>query len=127
AVLAAAGHPPMDDEPLATLDLKDAQTQSAIKSVYGQRIGRLKLLGHTLKPGGPSGEALAKLLRDEMLAAEKVGSADLVKLAKLRGDNARKVMLRHQPELADRIALDEPKKTSANRDGVELAVKISAK
>ncbi|VEB41590.1 Uncharacterized protein involved in outer membrane biogenesis [Chromobacterium violaceum] len=127
AVLAAAGHPPMDDEPLPSLDLKDAQTQSAIKSVYGQRIGRLKLLGHTLKPGGPSGEALAKLLRDEMLAAEKVGDADLVKLAKLRGDNARKVMLRHQPELADRIALDQPKQTSANRDGVELAVKISAK
>ncbi|OHX14319.1 hypothetical protein BI347_13000 [Chromobacterium sphagni] len=127
AVLAAAGHAPMDDEPLPSLDLKDAQTQSAIKTVYGQRIGRLKLLGHTLKPGGPSGEALVKLLRDEMLAAEKVSQADLVKLAELRGANARKVMLRHAPDLAERVTLDAPQKTSANRDGVELAVKITAK
>ncbi|WP_047250119.1 DUF748 domain-containing protein [Chromobacterium subtsugae] len=127
AVLAAAGHAPMDDEPLASLDLKDAQIQSAIKTVYGQRIGRLKLLGHTLKPGGPSGAELAKLLRDEMLAAEKVSQADLVKLAELRGANARKVMLRHAPDLAERVTLDAPQKTSANRDGVELAVKITAK
>lgn len=127
AVLAAAGHPPQDDEPLPALDLKDGQTQSAIKSVYGQRIGRLKLMGHVLKPGGPSGEALAKLLRDEMLAAEKVSQADLVKLAQLRAGNARKTMLKHEPQLADRIALDAPKKTSANRDGVALAVKITAK
>ncbi|WP_434629181.1 DUF748 domain-containing protein [Chromobacterium sp. CV08] len=127
AVLAAAGHPPMDDEPLATLDLKDAQTQSAIKTVYGQRIGRLKLLSHTLKIGGPSGADLAKQLRDEMLAAEKVGEADLLKLAKQRGENARKVMLRRQPDLAERVTLEAPQKTSANRDGVELAVKITAK
>ncbi|POZ59994.1 DUF748 domain-containing protein, partial [Chromobacterium alticapitis] len=127
AVLAAAGHPPLDDEPLPTLDLKDKQTQAAIKTVYGRKIGRIKLLGHMLKPGGPSGEAQAKLLRDELLAEEKVGQADLVKLAELRGDNARKVMLKHRPELADRLALAAPQKTSANRDGVELAVKITAK
>lgn len=127
AVLAAAGHPPLDDEPLPVLDLKDAPTQAAIKTVYGRLIGRMKLLGHVLKPGGPSGEALAKQLRDEMLAAQQVSQADLVKLAGLRAENARKAMLRHQPTLADRITLDAPQKTSANRDGVELAVKITAK
>lgn len=127
AVLAAAGHAPQDDEPLPALDLKDQQTQSAIKTVYARKIGRLKLIGHLLKPGGPSGEALAKLLRDEMLADEKISQADLVKLAQLRGDNAIKVMLKHRPELADRLTLAAPQKTSANRDGVELAVKITAK
>lgn len=127
AVLAAAGHPPLDDEPLPVLDLKDKQTQSAIKSVYAGKIGRLKLMGYLLKPGGPSGEALAKQLRDEMLAAQQVSQADLLKLAEQRAQNARKAMLRHQPTLADRIALDAPQKTSANRDGVELAVKLTAK
>ncbi|UTH74651.1 DUF748 domain-containing protein [Chromobacterium sp. IIBBL 290-4] len=127
AVLAAAGHPPLDDEPLPTLDLKDPQTQSAIKTVYGRLIGRIKLLGHVLKPGGPSGEALAKQLRDEMLADQQVSQADLQKLAQQRAANARKTMLRHQPTLAERVTLDAPQKTSANRDGVELAVKITAK
>ncbi|OWY38401.1 hypothetical protein CEK28_12225 [Xenophilus sp. AP218F] len=127
AVLEAAGHKPMAGEPLPTLDLQDRKLQGAMRGVYAQRIGRLKLLGHTLNPNGPSGAELAKTLHEEMLAATQIGDADLQQLAKKRAENARRAMLRADASLADRIAVGEAAKVSAGRDGIPLEIKLTSK
>ncbi|PTU66093.1 hypothetical protein DB032_14750 [Chromobacterium sp. Panama] len=124
AIFAAAGHQLGAGEPLPLPDMQDEEILSAVKSVYGKQIGRFKLLGHTLKPGGPSGAALGKLLRDELIAAQSITDASLQQLAKQRAANARAAMLKTDPALQERIQLGEPVKVSAGRDGVPLEVKL---
>lgn len=124
AIFAAAGHQLGAGEPLPQPDMQDGEILSAVKSVYGKQIGRFKLLGHTLKPGGPSGAALGKLLRDELIAAQNITDASLQQLAKQRAANARAAMVKTDPALQERIQLGEPVKVSAGRDGVPLEVKL---
>lgn len=124
AIFAAAGHQLGAGEPLPLPDLQDEAILSAVKSVYGKQIGRFKLLGHTLKPGGPSGAALGKLLREELIAAQNITDASLQQLAKQRAVNARAAMVKTDPALQERIQLGEPVKVSAGRDGVPLEVKL---
>jgi len=127
AVLQAAGRSLLPGEPLPVPDMADPAMLDAIKTVYAKRLGRLKLMSHTLNPGGPSGAVLAKLLRAELIAAEKVDDAALQALARQRADNARKVMMRIDNTLGDHITLGEPVKTRAERDGVALGIKLSSK
>ncbi|WP_062789461.1 hypothetical protein [Aquitalea pelogenes] len=127
AILQAAGRSLLPGEPLPVPDMADPAMLDAIKTVYARELGRLKLMSRTLNPGGPSGAALAKLLRGELMAAQKVDVAALQALARQRAENARKVMMRNDNTLADRITLGDPAKTRAERDGVPLGIKLSSK
>lgn len=127
AILQAAGRSLLPGEPLPVPDLADPAMLDAIKTVYVHDLGRLKLMSRTLNPGGPSGAALAKQLRSELIAAQKVDDAALLLLARQRAENARKVMMRIDNTLADRLTLGEPAKTRAERDGVALGIKLSSK
>lgn len=127
AILQTAGRSLLPGEPLPVPDLADPAMLDAIKTVYAKRLGRLKLMGHTLNPGGPAGSALAKLLRSELIAAEKVDDAALQALARQRAENARKVMMRIDNTLAERITLGEPAKTRAERDGIAIGIKLDSK
>ena len=127
AILQAAGRSLLPGEPLPVPDLSDPAMLDAIKTVYARELGRLKLMSRTLNPGGPSGAALAKLLRGELIAAQKVDTAALQALARQRAENARKVMMHNDNTLADRITLGDPAKTRAERDGVPLGIKLSSK
>lgn len=127
AILQAAGRSLLPGEPLPVPDMADPAMLDAIKTVYAHELGRLKLMSRTLNPGGPSGAALAKQLRGELIAAQKVDDAALHVLARQRAENARKVMMRIDNTLADRLTLGDPAKTRAERDGVALGIKLSSK
>ncbi|BBF86394.1 putative exported protein [Aquitalea magnusonii] len=127
AILQAGGRSLLPGEPLPVPDMADPAMLDAIKTVYARELGRLKLMSRTLNPGGPSGAALAKQLRTELIAAQKVDDAALHLLARQRAENARKVMMRNDNTLADRITLGDPAKTRAERDGVALGIKLSSK
>ncbi|WP_159875405.1 DUF748 domain-containing protein [Aquitalea denitrificans] len=127
AILQAAGRSLLPGEPLPVPDMADPAMLDAIKTVYAHDLGRLKLMSRTLNPSGPSGAALAKLLRGELIAAQKVDDAALHLLARQRAENARKVMMRIDNTLADRLTVGEPVKTRAERDGVALGIKLSSK
>jgi hypothetical protein len=127
AILQAAGRSLLPGEPLPVPDMADPAMLDAIKTVYAHELGRLKLMSRTLNPSGPSGTALAKLLRGELIATQKVDDAALHVLARQRAENARKVMMRIDNTLADRLTLGEPAKTRAERDGVALGIKLSSK
>ncbi len=127
AVLKSAGRSLLPGEPLPVPDLADPAMLSALKTVYAERIGRIKLMSHTLNPTGPSGAALAKILRAELIANEKVDEAALQALARQRAENARRVMMRNDNTLGERIKLADPVKNRAERDGVPLGIKLSGK
>lgn len=126
AILRMAGRSLAAGEPLPLPDMEDPAIQTAIRQLYIQKLGRLKWLGHSLKPGGPSGTALAQLLRTEMLAAEKVDASALTDLAQSRARGAQQVMMQIDNTLAGRITVGSPTKARAGRDGVALEMKLSS-
>ncbi|WP_232219937.1 DUF748 domain-containing protein [Pseudogulbenkiania sp. MAI-1] len=125
AILQAAGHKLETGEPLPLPDLADPAVQSAVKSVYGQRIGRLKLVQRVLSL--PDNVARYKTLRDELIAAEPVAEAELKALAQARVAAARQAMLKTDPALAERLTVGEVKRVKADGDGVALAIELGSR
>ncbi|MTD32682.1 DUF748 domain-containing protein [Paludibacterium sp. dN 18-1] len=115
------------DEPLPVPDLADPAIQAAVKTVFGQRVGRMRLMTWTLNPRAPSGAATARALHDEMLAKEGVDNTALQALAHARAENAKRVLLRADNTLAERISVLPPVKAKAGQDGVPLEVKLATR
>jgi len=125
AILTVARRAPLEGEPLATPDWQDQRIQAAVKQVFTARIGRLRLMQHTLSPSGPTGAALARLLRSEMIAAEPVDQSALQRLAQSRAEGAYRALLAENAALKPRIHLQAPKAGHAGADGVPLQLVLS--
>ena len=125
AILQAAKHKLEAGEPLPLPDLDEPAVQSAVKSVYGQRIGRFKLIQRLLAL--PDNVVRYKTLRDELIAAEPVSEGELKALAQARVTAARQVMLKTEPALAERLTLGEAKRVKADGDGVALAIALGSR
>ncbi|WP_150105083.1 DUF748 domain-containing protein [Pseudogulbenkiania ferrooxidans] len=125
AILQAAGHKLEAGEPLPLPDLDDPAVQSAVKSVFAQRIGRLKLVQRLLSL--PDNVARYKTLREQLIAAEPVSETELKALAQARVTAARQAMLKTDPTLAERLTLGEAKRVKADGDGVALAIALGSR
>jgi uncharacterized protein involved in outer membrane biogenesis len=127
AILTLARRAPLAGEPLATPDWQDLRIQAAVKQVFASRRGRLRLLGYALSPSAPTGAALARALREEMIAAEPVGSADLSKLAQARADAASHALLAADSALQSRIHVRAVQSVRGDQDGVALQLSLEGK
>ncbi|MBV8046125.1 MAG: DUF748 domain-containing protein [Paludibacterium sp.] len=125
AILKAAGVALLPDEPLPAIDSQDVDMQTAIKTMYAERVGRLKLMARMVSGG--SGPAFYDGLRQEAIAAEKVADADLLALANARAKGAQQFLAQAYPDLAARIALGTPKTAQASADGVPLAIDLTGR
>lgn len=124
AILTAAGQPPEAGLPLAIPDVDDDATRKAIRSVYGERFGRMKLLGQVL--GNGDAHARYQDLRKQLIEAEqgKLDDKAFNTLAAARAEAARREILRQDPSLAARVKLAAPEGAHAEKDGVPLAIKL---
>lgn len=122
AILQAAGAAPAAGEPLPEIDLQDVEMQAAIKSMYAQRVGRLKLLARMVSDSAKP-DFYARL-RNEAIADEAVDDAALLALARARAQSAQQFLLQSQPGLASRVALDPVHTTRASADGVPLLIDL---
>jgi uncharacterized protein involved in outer membrane biogenesis len=123
AILAVAGVTLSADEPLPAIDMQDTAMQSAVKSVYAQRIGRLKLLQRLLT--GKGGPDFYAGLRREIIAAEPVDQTALITLANARASGALQFIKQSQPDLASRVTLGAPQSAKASADGVPLVIDLT--
>lgn len=127
AILSAAGLKPEAGLPLATPDLEDQATHSAIKSVYADKIGRLKLMAKLL--GMSDNRSRYQALREELISAEqsKLDHSLFTQLAQQRAKAAHQELLKAAPTLAERIQMAEPQTVKADKDGVPLAIKLETR
>jgi uncharacterized protein involved in outer membrane biogenesis len=127
AILTTAGLKPEADLPLPSPDLEDKATHSAIKSVYADRIGRLKLMGRLLNTG--DNRERYQALRNELIAAEqgKLDHAQFTQLAQQRAKAAQHELLKAVPALAERIQLAEPQAAKVGSDGISLSIKLDSR
>ena len=122
AILDAAGRALEPDEPLPILDMQDPEIQVAVKKVYAQRVGRLKLLSRLVSGNGRADFYAA--LRQEIIVAEPVDSAALVALANARAQGALQFLQLGAPGIASRMSIDTVRKASASADGVPLSISL---
>ncbi|MFM1760045.1 MAG: hypothetical protein RLY75_1316 [Pseudomonadota bacterium] len=115
--------PPNDLIPV--LDFSDAKLQSALKSVYAQYVGRIKLGQRLITL--PEGAARNEQLHAELIASIAVTDEDLRTLAKNRATLASDLMVKSNPALKDRINLGEVKTVSAGKEGIPLEVELRIK
>ena len=123
AIFNAANFKISPTEPIPTISLADERIQAAIRTVYADRIGRVKLLQKQIA-NVPAIEK-AKTMRDELIANEKVGASQLEALAKVRAANALRMILEIDKGLESRLAIGEIKVLKADEDGVPLSVEFS--
>lgn len=110
-------------DPIPTLSLSDERIQSAIRTVYAERIGSVKLLQKQISSATAADKA--KMLRDELIANEKVGPEQLNALAKDRAVNAMKTILEIDKTLEPRLGMGEVKSVKGDNEGVSLQVEFS--
>ncbi|MCL6264644.1 DUF748 domain-containing protein [Craterilacuibacter sp. RT1T] len=122
AILAAARFQLLPGEPLPLPDMGDPAMQDAVKSVYVDKIGRIKLIQRLLAL--PDNDARYRALREEMIAATPVSDAELIALAQARAAAARAIMLDVDAALAGRMTLGAPDKAGSDANGVELGIKL---
>ncbi|WP_166642102.1 DUF748 domain-containing protein [Paludibacterium purpuratum] len=125
AILKAAGVALLADEPLPGIDVQDVETQQAIKTMFAERVGRLKLLARMVT--GKSDPSFYEALRQEAIAAEKVDDADLLALANARAKGAQQYLTQTYPEVATRVTVNAPKTAQASADGVPLAIDLTTR
>lgn len=123
AIFNAANFKISPTEPIPTISLADDRIQSAIRAVYADRIGRVKLLQKQVA-NVPAVEK-AKMMRDELIANEKVGASELEALAKVRANNAVRMILEIDKGLESRLAIGEVKAIKGDDEGVPLNVEFS--
>ena len=68
----------------------------------------------------------AKMMRDELIANEKVGTSQLESLAKARANNALRMILEIDKALQPRLAIGEVKVIKGDDEGVPLNVEFSS-
>ncbi|MXR36670.1 DUF748 domain-containing protein [Craterilacuibacter sinensis] len=122
AILAAGRFQLLPGEPLPLPDMGDPVMQDAVKSVYVDKIGRIKLMQRLLAL--PDNDARYQALREEMIAATPVADAELATLAQARAAAARAIMLEVDAALAGRITLGAADKAGSDANGVELGIKL---
>ena len=122
AILAAAGIKIDLNEPLPTPNLTDPAIRSAMRTVYANQVGRVKLGQRLIMlPDTPERD---QQLRQEIIDSYQIGESQLRQLANDRAKRAQQVMLTAVPELKDRVDVGEPVQVSADGNAVALVVEI---
>lgn len=125
AILQAAGFTLHQGEPLPLPNLDDSEIRAALRSIYASQVGRVRLLQRLVTT--PDGKARWNTLRDELIAAQRIGADELSRLADARAQAARAVVLAGRPELAERVTLAPSASGKGQADGVPLGVELQAK
>lgn len=125
AILAAAGFKLEANAPLPLPSLSDKRIQAGVKSAYAAEIGRIKLTQRIVTL--PDNLERYQQLRQELIAHFAVNDAQLQALADARAREAREVMVKSYPALAERIRLGSPKAVTARREGIPLEITLGAK
>ena len=123
AILSAAGFKVGPNEPLPIPSLSDRRIQAGLKSAYASQVGRIKLTQRLIML--PDNEARYQQLRSELIQSYSIGNAELVELASARAKNAKDLMTKLDPSIANRIVVSQPKELSANQDGVPLGLQMA--
>ena len=125
AILKAAGMHVSANDPMPEPDFSDVRIQTALKSVYAQYVGRIKLGQRLITL--PDGLARNEQLHAELIESIPVTEADLKDLANNRAKLAQSIMLKGAPGLKERISLGDAKAVSAVKEGVPLEVEVRIK
>jgi hypothetical protein len=125
AILAASGFKLEANAPLPMPSLSDKRIQAGIKSAYAAEIGRIKLAQRIVTL--PDNLERYQQLRQELIAHFAVNDAQLQALADARAREAREVMVKSNPTLAERIRLGSPKAVTAHREGIPLEIALGSK
>lgn len=122
AILSAAGIRVDLNEPLPTPNLSDPAIKSALRSVYGSQVGRVKLGQRLLMlPDTPERD---QQLRQELIDSYPIGEVQLRLLANERAQQAQQLMLAVVPSLSDRVTVGEPEAVTADVNSVGLVMQI---
>ncbi|MGL6071264.1 DUF748 domain-containing protein [Craterilacuibacter sp.] len=124
AILAAARFQLLPGEPLPLPDMGDAVIRDAVKAVYVDKIGRIKLMQRLLSL--PDNDKRYAALRDELIAGTPVTDSELAALATARAEAVRAIMLTTDAALAARVDFGAPQKVGSDANGVELAIKLDS-
>jgi uncharacterized protein involved in outer membrane biogenesis len=122
AIITAAGISLAADEPLPEIDMQDPAMQLAVKTMFAQRIGHLKLLARMVT--GASGPGFYAALRQEAINAEPITDAELIALATARAHSAQQFLLQASPDMSSRITLEKVHTAQASADGIPLDIEL---
>jgi hypothetical protein len=125
AILKEAGFKLMPGEPIPAPSLSDPRIQSALRSIYAQYIGRIKLGQRLLML--PEGEQRNEQLHDELIAGIEVTELELKELARSRAQLSFEFMVKADAGLRERITLGEVKTIAAGKEGIPLDIEIRIK
>ncbi|MCW3481301.1 DUF748 domain-containing protein [Neisseriaceae bacterium JH1-16] len=123
AIFAKAGRKLAADDPLPIPDMEDPEIQSAVRSVFGQRIGYTKLAVRMV--GGEGGAARYQAMHKEMIDAEKIDDASLKALADARAKATRAALVSADESLAPRLTIGAPHADKGSKEGVPIGLKMS--
>ncbi|MDN0084844.1 DUF748 domain-containing protein [Crenobacter sp. SG2305] len=123
AIFAKAGRKLAADDPLPIPDMEDPDIQSAVRSVFGQRMGYAKLAARMV--GGESGAARYRAMHKEMVEAEKIDDASLKALADARAKATRAALVSADASLAPRLTIGAAHADKAGKEGVPIGLKMS--
>jgi len=123
AILLAAGFKLSDDEPLPTPSLIDPRIQSGLKSAYGSKVGLIKLARQLINL--PNTPERWTTLRDELIKSYVITDKQLTQLADQRAKNAKTVLLKNNPDMADRISIGAAQVAESDASRVSLGVSLS--
>ncbi len=124
AILEASGLKVADGELLPIPNLSDPKIKTALKSVYGSQVGRIKL-GQRLLTQPDSAERDA-MLRQELIQNYKITDEQLKQLAGQRAEAVKRKLLAGDGKLADRISIGDPETVSAGDAGIPVRVNLES-
>ena len=122
AILLAAGFKLADDEPLPVPSLVDPRIQSGLKSAYGSQVGRIKLARQLINL--PNTPERWTTLRNELIQSYTITDQQLTQLADQRAKNARRVFLKKNPDMADRLSIGDVQAVQLETMGIALGVSL---
>ena len=125
AILKEAGFKLMPGEPIPAPSLSDPRIQSALRSIYAQYVGRIRLGQRLLML--PEGEQRNEQLHDELIAGIEVTELELKELARSRAQLSFEFMVKADAGLRERITLGEVKTIAAGKEGIPLDIEIRIK
>ena len=124
AVLEASGLAVPVGEPLPTPNFSDPKVKSALKSVYGNQVGRIKLGQRLLTL--PDNTDRDQQLRQELIQSYKVTDAQLKQLGMQRAEALKRKLLTGDEKLGERVSIGDPETVTASEMGVPIDVTLES-
>lgn len=124
AVLEASGLTASDGEPLPTPNFSDPRVKAALKSVYGNQVGRIKLGQRLLTL--PDNAERDQQLRQELIESYKVTDAQLKQLGMQRAEILKRKLLAGDEKLGERVSIGDPETVTGSEMGVPVNVTLES-